>query len=547
MFLADTDLICERKDHDRRIAPAFRQWLVWCAVLLTVCFQWVNPLLASEPWSPMTVSPAKQRLLRSKIHPESLAQRLAYRTLFSAQRSAEKAVPDGASSQFRLEERFSLDVFESIQDQLFFASFLNMIHPLGGWDHSERMPASFTSLQGLLPLDRTLLHLKLRGHRANTEAEILALPPEEIDVAHALLVLQFPEDPQRVKFYEMQLDWLALQILAMVGHEQSPAALVDAMVYLLFEEMGFHFPAHSSYHKEVDRYTQLHSVMQAREGICLGVSVVCVALAQRIGVPLEIVTPPGHIFVRYRDGNRERNIETTARGIHLDSSEYLGITLLSLPVRSQKEVIGMVYFNQAGCLIQQRRYDQALECYRKAIQYSPGDPYMLEFMGYAHLFLGNQEEARRTLAPLEGLLPCDRVMRSRLLEDYFKGVLHPDIIALLIEPCGEELRERVEKRKQLESLLQRYPRSSSLHVALAMLWIELHRLKCAVDVLEKYVAREKEDAEAHYLLSLLYMEREDYSHGWHHFQCAKQLLAQRGAHPKAMTDLERALMQASPL
>ena len=63
---------------------------------------------------------------------------------------------------------------------------------------------------------------------------------------------------------------------------------------------------------------------------------------------MEIITPPGHIYVRYHDGDKIINVETTARGIHLDCKEYLGIDTRSLQVRTLKEVIGMVAFNQVG-------------------------------------------------------------------------------------------------------------------------------------------------------------------------------------------------------
>ena len=67
----------------------------------------------------------------------------------------------------------------------------------------------------------------------------------------------------------------------------------------------------------------------------------------------EMVTPPGHIYVRFKKGNSEINIETTARGVHLDSEEYLGIETRGLQKRTVKEVIGLTHFNQASVYWQQ--------------------------------------------------------------------------------------------------------------------------------------------------------------------------------------------------
>ena len=74
----------------------------------------------------------------------------------------------------------------------------------------------------------------------------------------------------------------------------------------------FRFPPHSLYAKDIDVYTFLPSVLDSRRGVCLGVSILYLCLAQRLDLPLEAMTPPGHIYVRYGE---DLNIETTARGI----------------------------------------------------------------------------------------------------------------------------------------------------------------------------------------------------------------------------------------
>src|SRR6202044_1243325 len=121
----------------------------------------------------------------------------------------------------------------------------------------------------------------------------------------------------------------------------TPQQKIDAINSFIFEEMGFRFPPHSRYAKDIDIYTFLPSVLDSRRGVCLGVSILYLCLAQRLGLNLEMITPPGHIYIRYHEGENIINIETTCRGIHMDSEDYLGINTRCLQMRNIKEVIGL--------------------------------------------------------------------------------------------------------------------------------------------------------------------------------------------------------------
>ena len=98
--------------------------------------------------------------------------------------------------------------------------------------------------------------------------------------------------------------------------------------------MRFRFPPHSLHAKDIDIYTFLPSVLDGRRGVCLGVSILYLCLAQRLGLDLEIITPPGHIYVRYQSPEGEMiNIETTARGIDIPSERYLGMETRKLQTK----------------------------------------------------------------------------------------------------------------------------------------------------------------------------------------------------------------------
>ena len=139
---------------------------------------------------------------------------------------------------------------------------------------------------------------------------------------------------------------------------------INTINWYLFDELRLRFPPHSLYSEEIDLYTFLPSVLDSRRGVCLGVSTLYLCLAQRLNLNLEIVTPPGHIFVRYNGG--EINIETTARGIHIPTEHYLSVHTRSLQERNIKEVVGLTFFNQASALWQAGKLKEAITAYERA-------------------------------------------------------------------------------------------------------------------------------------------------------------------------------------
>ncbi len=218
-------------------------------------------------------------------------------------------------------------------------------------------------------LGKGLHNRSLQGSKVFTKQEVLKLPPEEIDLARGLLIDQLSDDPspkEKILQYEAILDLMALQIKARLPQDAAPLQKLQAMNAFVFYEMQFRFPPHSVYAKDIDLYTFLPSVIDSQEGVCLGVCILYLSLAQRLDLPLEVITPPGHIYVRYHDDTTLVNIETTARGIDLPSDTYLSIHTRKLQQRSIKEVIGMAFQNGAAVFLGKEEYKTAAVFYEKA-------------------------------------------------------------------------------------------------------------------------------------------------------------------------------------
>ncbi len=364
-------------------------------------------------------SDAKIKTLYNSLDPTSLTQHLAFYELYSFHELGQRALKDvyqilngePVAPQDWISDHYIFPSPSIIQDLM---TLMNK--PLD----KEYTLLNRETQEALLKLSNRLPHSILKGHYVWSEQEVLALPIEEIDLARGLFLSQFGENKARIQLYESLIDLMALQILARLPLEASPEEKIKVINAFIFDEMGFRFPPQSLYTKNIDSYTFLPSVLDSRRGVCLGVSILYLCLAQRLSLPLEIMTPPGHIYLRYHTENQEVNIETTARGIHIDSSEYLSVNTHSLQKRTIREVIGMAHFNQASVYWQNHDYTKALTAYQRAGLYLQSDPLLKELMGYILILNGNQEEGENILKKFKTIFQAALLLKTPSLMITYK-------------------------------------------------------------------------------------------------------------------------------
>jgi regulator of sirC expression with transglutaminase-like and TPR domain len=398
-------------------------------------------------------------------------------------------------------------------------------------------------------LAQQLPNRQLLGHHATSEEEVTALPPEEIDIARGLFLSELGNDEEamrKIRSYEAMVDLMALQILTRIPITASPELKIREINSFIFQEMGFRFPPQSIYAKDIDLYTFLPSVLDSRRGVCLGVSILYLCLSQRLDLNLEMITPPGHIYVRYRDGDTIINIETTARGVNPDSEMYLGIGTRSLQQRNIKEVIGLAHFNQASVFWNREKYDEALESYQKAKNYLPNDMLLKELMGYMHILKGEDEEGKALLAEVIDYIPDHAISKEPLSYDVFNGNASAEGIKALFMHVDETRESILKKKDALEKELKIHPNFRTGYFALASTWLQLHRTKEALELLNTYHNVYPKDPTAEYYLSILNMERLDYNKAWAHFKQAEALTKARDHHPKALKELRKGLAKCCP-
>ncbi len=174
---------------------------------------------------------------------------------------------------------------------------------------------------------------------------------------------------------EREIDRLAARLRPALGDRKEPRRVVAALNRFVFEEEGFVYdPAPGN----TDNYLP-DRVLARKRGNCLGLTVLYLALAERLGLPMRAAYLPSHCFPRYGDGESQINIETAEKGADWDDARYARLFGLKgdrpyLRTLGRKEMIG-VYLKSLGAALSRRgREDEALALYRTASRYAPGLP-----------------------------------------------------------------------------------------------------------------------------------------------------------------------------
>lgn len=145
------------------------------------------------------------------------------------------------------------------------------------------------------------------------------LAPAEQDLGRAALLAAKAVRPEvDVDRYLRRLNGLARGLRGELGRSPDPRERLASMATFLFRSQGF-----------ADRenvaptvYVGFDEVLDKTQWNCVAMSALYVALGERAGMPLRLVSGPGHVFVMYA-GTPTLYIETTQRGRIHPSTEYL--------------------------------------------------------------------------------------------------------------------------------------------------------------------------------------------------------------------------------
>jgi tetratricopeptide (TPR) repeat protein len=118
-------------------------------------------------------------------------------------------------------------------------------------------------------------------------------------------------------------------------------------------------------------------VFRARKGDCLGVSLIILMLAERLGCPIYGVMLPGHFFCRYDDGREHINIEPNRSGCEHDDAYYRGrypiekMPWYDLKNLSRPQVIGVLCYNCGTLCLRRRLFEPAIVYFKECLRLVP--------------------------------------------------------------------------------------------------------------------------------------------------------------------------------
>lgn len=403
-------------------------------------------------------------------------------------------------------------------------------------------------IQIIEKISENLANRRLKGNKVTTKKELLALSPDQVDISRALFLTEndFILD-EKMRYYEASIDFMALQILARLSDNPTPEMKIRKINDFIFHEMRFRFPPHSLYAKNIDTYTFLPSVIDNRKGVCLGVSLLYLAIAQRLDLSLEAITPPGHIYVRHRDKKGDIiNIETTNRGLNLPCETYLGIETRALQKRNYKETVGLAFMNEASVVWEKQDYKKAASLYEKASLFIPDDYLLSQLLGFCYLFSGKKAEGKKLLKKVKDVIPDYALSKNSMIQDYLSKKVNEKGIQAVFLHVDETRDSILAKRKQLKATIKKYPKFRSGLLQLASNYLQLSEAKSARKYLEKYIKIDPNEPIVNYYLSILAFENYDYNLAWHHLGKLESLLSNFNHKPRALSEYRKKLKRVCP-
>ena len=258
-----------------------------------------------------------------------------------------------------------------------------------------------------------------------TLKSIVHLPDREISLSGTLFLINARASRDLFcreadgRLVEREIDRIARRVRASAAGIDDPAGVISAMTRVLFEEEKFVYDPGTG---NPENYL-LDRVLARRRGNCLGMTVVYLALAERLEIPLGSVYVPSHCFVRFEENGTRINVETGMKGAERQDEWYARKYGLKegnpyLRTLGKREMIG-VYLQTLGAAYSRKGMEEeALRIYREASLFFPGLPDAYFNAGVSYQKMGRNEEAidqyRRALALYPDMEPARGNLASAL-------------------------------------------------------------------------------------------------------------------------------------
>ena len=204
-------------------------------------------------------------------------------------------------------------------------------------------------------------------------------------------LLGLPVDPS---LPERELARLADRLRPEVAGAADGGEVVSAFRRILLMEEGFTYDKSAS---DPGNYL-LESVLTRKKGNCLGLSLLYLALADRLGIPFRGVYVPSHCFIRYEGNGFRVNVEFAEGGASWEDDRYRREFRIP-PARpylhslAPAEMLGVFLKTLGAGYSRKGREEDALRLYDEAGRLYPGLPDVHYNAGVSLQKLGRPDEA----------------------------------------------------------------------------------------------------------------------------------------------------------
>jgi len=337
------------------------------------------------------------------------------------------------------------------------------------------------------------------GLYAKSIEHILLLDERDVDLATAVLIISEQwNDNVNGKYYILQLDDMALEIRSRLQAKKIPLnhRAIPIINDYLFDELKFNSVEKADNPDDLF----LHSVIDNKQGYCLSLSILYLSIAERLGMPLYGVVVPGHFFVRYDDGNRHFNIETTGKGGTASDEHYIekfkvpegdsdSIYLSNL---DKVQTLGCFFNNLGNSYTDVGNNEQALIALERAVEINPS-------LAESHTNLGNV------------------YMKYKQLED----AMYQYQLALRINPNNaishHNMANAYQERGWFNNAVDEYSQALELdpdftdtYFSLAVAYAKKEMFKRAISYLREAIVLEPKNSKCYNHLGDVYRQAEDY-------------------------------------
>lgn len=201
----------------------------------------------------------------------------------------------------------------------------------------------------------------------------------------------FPVDEVKMN---RELSRLAEKLRPAVAKAGGGPEAIEAFRRVLFKEEGFKYDRTPGNPENF----LIGGVLARKRGNCLGLSLLWLSLAERLGQPFRGAYVPGHCFVRYDDDDARINVEFSEGGAPWEDDRYLTEFRLARPgpylrSLSPAEMLGVFLKSVGAAYAKKGRHEEALTVYAEGARLYPGLPESWYNAGVSLQRLGRSEEA----------------------------------------------------------------------------------------------------------------------------------------------------------